>query len=64
MSPDGSMAYAVSPTGGVVVPTDLDSLVSLSPIQVGSYPVSIDIHPDGNHVYVANFQSEDISVID
>jgi hypothetical protein len=64
ISPDGSVAYAVGPSSDVVVPIDIDSLVSMPPIGVGSYPISIDMHPDGDWVYVANYQSGDISVID
>ncbi|UCG53331.1 MAG: Ig-like domain-containing protein [Candidatus Latescibacterota bacterium] len=64
INPDGSMAYAVSPDGGVVIPINVETQTSLPPIQVGNKPISIDIHPNGEFVYVANFNSNTVSIID
>jgi hypothetical protein len=64
MSPDGSMAFAVSPSGNVVVPIDVNTLQSLPPIPVGDFPVAIAMHPSGKYAYVANLNSKDVSIID
>jgi YVTN family beta-propeller protein len=64
ISPDGAMAYAISPEADLVIPVDLNTLVTLPSIPVGDEPWAIDMHPAGTFVYVANRLSGDVSVID
>ncbi len=63
INPDGTMAYAISPEGNVVVPIDVDNETSLNGIPVGDHPISIDMHPEGNFIYVANYNSSSVSII-
>jgi YVTN family beta-propeller protein len=64
VSPDGAMAYAVSPEADLIIPIDLNTLISLPGIPVGDEPWAIAMHPAGTNVYVANRSSGDVSIID
>ncbi len=63
VTPDGALCYTVSTDGDVVIPIDINGLTSMDPIPVGDEPVGLVMHPDGNFVYVANFNSGSVSVI-
>ncbi len=63
VTPDGAMAYSVSPDGDVVIPIDINGQNTYPSISVGDNPIAIAIHPDGNYAYVANFGSASVSVI-
>lgn len=63
ITPDGALAYSVSPDGDIVIPIDVDGQTTYSSISVGDNPVAIDIHPDNTYGYVANFGSGTVSVI-
>ena len=45
-----------------VIDTHSNTVVGTVP--VGQLPLGMAVHPDGSHVYVANFSSNDVSVID
>jgi YVTN family beta-propeller protein len=64
ITPDGALAYAVSPNADVVIPIDIESLVSQPAIPVGDEPVAIVINPEGTLAYVANALGGTVSVID
>jgi YVTN family beta-propeller protein len=64
ITPDGSIAYSVSPEADLVIPIGVDSLVTYPSISVGDYPVAIVINPAGTNAYVANFLSAGLSIID
>jgi YVTN family beta-propeller protein len=63
ITPDGALAYSVSPDGDVVIPIDVNGQTAYSSISVGDNPVAIDIHPDNTYGYVANFGAGTVSVI-
>jgi YVTN family beta-propeller protein len=63
VTPDGALAYSVSPEGDVVVPIDVEGQTSYSSISVGDNPVAIAIDPAGTYAYVCNFGSGTVSVI-
>ncbi|HEY5133629.1 MAG TPA: beta-propeller fold lactonase family protein, partial [Candidatus Krumholzibacteriaceae bacterium] len=63
VTPDGALAYSVSPDGDVVVPIDVNGQTSYPGIQVGDNPVAIAINADGTYAYVCNFGSGTVSVI-
>ncbi len=64
ITPDGSIAYSVSPEADLVIPIGVDSLVTYPSISVGDYPVAIVINPAGTFAYVANFLAASVSIID
>ncbi len=64
VSPDGAMAYALSPEADLTIPIDLNTLATLPAIPVGDEPWAIAVHPAGTFAYVANRLSGDVSVID
>ncbi len=64
VTPDGTRAYTVSPEGDMVIPVDMTTATSLPGITVGDHPISIDVHPEGTFVYVPNFESGTLSIID
>jgi YVTN family beta-propeller protein len=63
VTPDGALAYSVSPEGDVVVPIDIEGQASYPGIQVGDNPVAIAINAGGTYAYVCNFGSGTVSVI-
>ena len=63
VTPDGALAYSVSPEGDVVVPIDVEGQASYSGIQVGDNPVAVAINAEGTYAYVCNFGSGTVSVI-
>lgn len=72
--PSGAMPYgtAVTPDGSRVLVSNqqsstiavLGNAASTSPIKVGGYPEGIAINAEGTHAYVANWFSDDVSLID
>jgi YVTN family beta-propeller protein len=64
IAPDGAIAYAVSPEGGVVIPIDIENLTAQPSIQVGESPLAVVVNPEGTRAYVANSASGTVSVID
>jgi YVTN family beta-propeller protein len=64
VSPDGTLCYTVSPDGNVVIPVDINGQTTYQSISVGDQPVAIVMRPDGKAAYVANFNSNSVSVID
>jgi len=63
ITPDGALAYSVSPDADLVIPVRLDSLATFPSIPVGDGPVAIAINPEGTLAYVANFNASSVSVI-
>jgi YVTN family beta-propeller protein len=64
ITPDGSRAYMTAPGAGVVVPIHIADQRPEPAIGVGAYPFGLALAPDGAHLYVSNFFSNDVSVID
>ncbi len=66
ITPDGTLAYAVSPNAGAVIPIDVKGLgaIKYPSIQVGSKPYAVVIHPEGGFAYVVNHASGSVSIID
>ncbi len=72
-TPDVSKAYVVNPadqssfgvTGNTVSVIDIKSnTLIIPPVQVGSRPIDLAIRPDGAQVFVVNYFSNTVSVID
>jgi YVTN family beta-propeller protein len=63
ITPDGALAYSVSPDADAVVPIDVDGQTTYTSISVGDDPVAIAMHPDNTYGYVANLLSGTVSVI-
>jgi len=63
VTPDGALAYAVSPESDIVIPIGVDSLKTYPGIPVGDEPVAIAMHPEGTFAYVPNFGSASVSII-
>ncbi|MDH4286459.1 MAG: lactonase family protein, partial [Gallionella sp.] len=56
-------AYSVNPTTCVIAPIDTDTAVGVqTSIAAGSVPLSINVDPSGQFVYVANLFSNNISI--
>jgi YVTN family beta-propeller protein len=64
ITPDGAIAYAVSPDADKVTVIDLNTLVQLTSIPVGDNPVAVSIDPEGTYAYVANYVDGTASIID
>jgi YVTN family beta-propeller protein len=64
ITPDGALAYAVSPDADTVIPIDFVNLAAQPAIKVGDSPVAIVINPEGTMAYVANADGGTVSVID
>ena len=64
ITPDGTLAYAVSPFGNRVVVISLKKIAVVTSIPVGENPVAIAIDPQGKFAYVANYLDGTISVVD
>jgi YVTN family beta-propeller protein len=63
VTPDGALAYAVSPASNSVVVIDIQASLPLASIPVGENPFAITINPEGTRVYVTNFLDHTVSVI-
>ena len=63
VTPDGALAYSVSPDAAIVIPIDVKGQATYPSIAVGDDPVAIAIDKDGRYAYVANFESGSVSVI-
>lgn len=63
VTPDGARVV-VSHQGGGTVGVFGDTETALATIKVGSYPEGVAIGGDGTRAYVANWFSDDVSVID
>ena len=61
ITPDGTKAYAGSE--GTAVSCIVLSGDTVSTISVGNFPAALAVTPDGTHVYVANSESNTVSVI-
>ncbi len=61
---DGTLAYSISPESDVVIPIDMEGFQSFDPVTVGDNPLAVVIEPASKLVYVANFGSNTVSVID
>jgi DNA-binding beta-propeller fold protein YncE len=64
ITPDGALAYAVSPEADVVIPIDFQNLTAEPGIPVGDSPVAIVINPEGTLAYIANSAGGTVSVLD
>jgi hypothetical protein len=62
--PDGSRAYMTAPGLNAVVPIDIPGQLSEPAVGVGLHPFGIASSPNGDRIYVTNFFSHDVSVID
>ncbi len=62
--PDGTRAYMTCPGSGTVVPMRILDQVAEAAIPVGVYPFGVAASPDGRWVYVTNFRSNEVTVID
>jgi YVTN family beta-propeller protein len=63
-TPSGKFAYATCFNEGVVAVIDLKSGTALTPIKVGRSPWGLGVSLDGKVAVVANFNSQDISILD
>lgn len=59
----GEKAYSISADTDQVLPVDLVNYSAQNPILVGNRPVAIVKTPDDSRLYVANFESGTVSVI-
>ena len=64
ITPDGAIAYAVSPDADKVSVIDLVSAIQIASVGVGENPVAVTIDPEGAYAYVANYIDGTVSVID
>ncbi|MEE9270602.1 MAG: beta-propeller fold lactonase family protein, partial [Candidatus Krumholzibacteria bacterium] len=63
ITPDGALAYAVSPDANTVVPIDLVGFTTFSAVPTGDHPFAIVILPDGSLAYVVNLFSGTVTII-
>ncbi len=63
ITPDGALAYGVSPWSNLVSVIDLNTLSYLASIPVGDNPLAITIDPEGAFAYVANYFDGTVSTI-
>lgn len=61
-SPDGKRVLVTNQHAGTVTVLDADSLAAIKTVKVGDYPEGIVV--EGDRAYVANWFSDDVSVID
>ena len=64
---NGARAFITNPddnTVSVIENLDSDPTLNETPIQVGTTPMKIAINPEGTLIYVTNYNSDDVSVID
>ena len=63
MSPDGKELFAVNFVNNVVwIDTQSWRVVRNTPMPLGSSPLSATLSPDGNHLWVCNIGTDDITV--
>ncbi|MFI6495243.1 beta-propeller fold lactonase family protein [Streptomyces sp. NPDC050564] len=60
----GVVAALAAVGGGIYLTQTPSSQPELSSIQVGNSPAGVAVSPDGRRVYVTNFSSDSVSVID
>ena len=60
----GAKAYVTNPGSNTVSVIDVETLTTEATIDVGEYPLKIDINPESTLAYVTNFGSRTVSVID
>lgn len=61
---NATKAYVTNSGSNSVSVVDLVTLTTVNTIQVGEYPLMIDIDPEGKRAYVTNHGSRTVSVID
>ncbi len=61
---NATKAYVTNSGSNSVSVVDLESLETVNTIDVGEYPLMIDIDPEGKRAYVTNHGSRTVSVID
>jgi DNA-binding beta-propeller fold protein YncE len=64
ITPDGAIAFAVSPDANKVSVIDLINFVHITSIPVGDNPVAVTVDRAGTFAYVANHLDGTVSVID
>lgn len=64
LSPDERLAYVTEQAQNRLLVVDLAAETAIDTIPVGQTPIDLEITPDGKKLYVVNFNSRDISVID
>jgi len=67
LSPNGTRAYVIADQGGFpskVLVIDTVTLGIVDSVRVGTDPLNLVASPDGKRVYVANLNSNSVSVID
>ena len=64
MSPDGKLAYVTSPESKELVVVDAAARKVASRFKVGEAPLGIAAHPTNGRVYVADWYTHKISVVD
>jgi YVTN family beta-propeller protein len=62
--PDGSRAYMTSPGGNSVVPINIPAQAAEPAIAVGLNPFGVVSSPDGGRIFVTNFFSNSLSIVD
>jgi len=61
---NATKAYVTNSGSNSVSVVDLKTLITVNTIDVGEYPLMIDIDPEGKRAYVTNHGSRTVSVID
>lgn len=64
IAPSGTEAYMPSRDANVVVPIHIPTQTAGVPIPVGLRPFGVKVSPTADRLYVSNFESHDVSVID
>lgn len=61
LSPDGKLAYVACQWSGQLLTVDVDSGAIKQTLTIGAEPVSVLVHPSGTAVYVASYQSSEVT---
>jgi DNA-binding beta-propeller fold protein YncE len=61
LSPDGKLAYVACQWSGQLLTVDVDSGELKQAVPIGAEPVSVLVHPSGAAVYVASYQSSEVT---
>jgi YVTN family beta-propeller protein len=61
---DGDHGFVTNELASTVTVFDLATLTRLATIKVGDYPEGMQASPDGKFLYVANWDSNTLSIID
>ena len=64
MTEDGKVIYSTDASGGKVVKVMLEEEAVTTSIKVGNVPVGLALSDNEHYLYVANFKSNNISIID